>query len=305
MLGATTVRPVDHLAEDELTIFLFHGVVTAHRHHVRNYTRKHVDAASFRATLRDLADAGNAVTMDDVVQAHRAGRPLPPRAYAITFDDGFRNNLTVAAPILREMRTPATFYVTTSFVAEDRMSWIDRIENAVEATPVVDIALPPPLGRRRAATPTEKQALLSDIRIHVKGTASVDPDAYADDAVCLLGRPITKDPELDAKLTWADVRALADDPLFIVGGHTHTHRIMTHLDPDALDEEIETSLGLLRAHTGREVRHYSYPEGQPDCYSADVIARLKARGIVCSPTAIPGRNPRGTDPFELRRIPVV
>ena len=57
---------------------------------------------------------------------------MPRNAYAITFDDGFENNYSLAAPILDDFNLPATFYFSTDFIENNSMSWIDKIEYCVE-----------------------------------------------------------------------------------------------------------------------------------------------------------------------------
>jgi peptidoglycan/xylan/chitin deacetylase (PgdA/CDA1 family) len=113
------------------------------------------------------------------------------------------------------------------------------------------------------------------------------------------------DPGLDQKLTWDQIRRVDAHPRFTVGGHSHTHRVLEFLDDVSLESEVATSLDLLQRHLGRPVRHYSYPEGLEHCYSARVIRVLRAHGVVCAPSAIPGLNRPGSDLFHLRRIPVV
>src|SRR4051812_24418595 len=120
------------LSPDNTAIFLFHGVVKKHVHPIRNYTYKHIDASRFTEILKDLSAHGKAVSMPEIVAAHRSGRSLPAGAFSITFDDGFENNYSVAAPILEDMKIPAMFYVTTGFVEVNACSWIDMIEYAVE-----------------------------------------------------------------------------------------------------------------------------------------------------------------------------
>ena len=105
-------------------------------------------------------------------------------------------------------------------------------------------------------------------------------------------------------MTWAQVRALADDPLFSIGGHSHTHAILPFLSPRALESEIATSLKLLRMHLPERVEHYSYPEGLAHCYSDRVIDVLRAQGVRCCPTAEPGVNAPGADLFRLKRVMV-
>ncbi len=106
-------------------------------------------------------------------------------------------------------------------------------------------------------------------------------------------------------MTWRELAEFAALPGMSVGGHSHTHRIMSFLDRTELEHEVDLSLNLLNQHAGIETSHYSYPEGLAHCYSDEVIEVLKSRGIDCCPTAIDGMNPASSDTFHLRRIPVV
>jgi peptidoglycan/xylan/chitin deacetylase (PgdA/CDA1 family) len=289
------------VARDALTIHLLHGVVEHARRPVRNYTGKHLGAARFRAFCEELLRAGGTpLDVEQAVAALRGGAELPRDAFLLSFDDGFRNNLTVAAPILRELGIGAVFYVTTRFVDENTGSWIDLIEDAVARTDVPRLRLP--WGERELG---DRIALLDEIRSVVKGDAGLDPYAVAEGVMAEAGTgAFQPDPELDAKLTWDEVRQLDGIGGFTVGGHSHTHRILSHLAADELASELDRSLELLSSALGRAIRHYSYPEGLAHCYSDAVIEALRARGVVCCPTAEPGVNRPGADLFRLRRIEV-
>lgn len=294
------------LEAGRVAIFLFHGVIREKRHVIRNYTQKHLLLDRFVAVLRELRDAGGVpVSMDEIVAARRSGRSLPSRAFAITFDDGFENNLSVAAPVLVEHGIPATFYVTTRFVAENGSSWIDLCEAAVDArSSFVLQAFSPELDGAYARR-DEKISLLERIRRLVKNDRSIDPYAFAARFREALGAgALEPDPDLDRKMTWAELRTLAAERSFTVGGHGHTHRILEFLDDAELEDEVVLSLAKLRGHLGTRVEHYSYPEGLAHCYSPRVIAVLERHGIVCSPTAEHGTNGSGEDLFHLKRIMV-
>jgi peptidoglycan/xylan/chitin deacetylase (PgdA/CDA1 family) len=292
------------LQDGRLAIYLFHGVTRPHGCRVRNYTRKHLDADEFADVIRRLKAHGNAVSMEQVRRHYEQGEPLPDRAFAITFDDGFQNNLTVAAPLLSEERVPAMFYVTTGFVESNRMGWIDRIEFAVETRSKGALRLP--WGERAFDGDDARRQLLSEIRVKVKGDRNMDADALASDIQQQLGLQVTfeSDHPLDRKLTWKEVQQLASDPMFMVSGHSHTHRILEYLDDGELAGELDTSLRLLREKGGIVSDHYSYPEGLSFCYSDRVIAALRARGIRCCPSAEDGLNGPGMDLFRLKRIMV-
>jgi peptidoglycan/xylan/chitin deacetylase (PgdA/CDA1 family) len=296
------MSPADRLREDRFVIFLFHGVIECQTHAVRNYTRKHLEAETFAAILRTLlAAGGKPVSMDAIAER----QSLPPKAFAVTFDDGFLNNLTVAAPILADLGIPATFYVTTDFIASNRMSWIDRIEYVLEPAPPGALSLPWAV-RAPFDDDATKRLLLSEIRQRVKSDRRIEPDRLASD----IQRQLTgaeawssADP-LDQKMSWAEVAELAAIPGMSVGGHSHTHAILSFLSPEALAAELDTSLTLLRERAGIGPRHYSYPEGLAHCHSPAVIAALQARGVVICPTAEDGDNDHATDLFRLKRIMV-
>ena len=61
---------------------------------MRNYTRKHILLTEFEALLKELCAAGRPVSLPRVLRAAEEGETLPPKAFAITFDDGFANNAT-------------------------------------------------------------------------------------------------------------------------------------------------------------------------------------------------------------------
>lgn len=295
-----------HLTPDGLAIFLFHGVIEQQVSRLRNYTRKHLPKDDFAGVLRQLTASGTAISMDEVVDCHRTGRAYPPRAFCITFDDGFENNLSVAAPILDDFHLPATFYITTGFIEHNWMSWIDRIEWAVEAVPTATLSLPWRAEPLTVCDDDAKRSLLDEIRREVKSRGTIDPDELASQLQRQSGLAEIRalDGPLDAKLDWDGVTRLAGHPSFIVGGHSHRHRILSHLGDGALRREIEDSLRLLRDKAGLTVSHYSYPEGMSHCYDERVIGLLRQHGIVCSPSAEPGVNAPGADLFHLKRISV-
>lgn len=301
-----TEHLTSRLGGDSVAIFLFHGVVRKSDYRVRNYTRKHLEAAEFQAIVAALAGAGTPLSMEDVLEHCRTATPFPPRAFAVTFDDGFENNVSVAAPILADHRVPATVYVTSGFVEHNGMSWIDRIEYCLERRPAGRLRLPWAPEPRSWSDRESAIAVLDDIRRHVKSDPRLVPDEVVATVFeqCGMEPVAASDDPLDLKMSWEQARALAATDGFIVGGHSHTHAVLSFLSPDALELELEASFGLMSDRAGLDCRHYSYPEGLAHCYSDGVIAALKARGVACCPTAEDGVNRPDADPFRLKRIMV-
>ncbi len=296
----------ERLQDDTLVIFLFHGVVADNKYKIRNYTRKHLDKNYFASVIRGLKKKGYSLSMEDVRLYVQNGEPFPPRSFAITFDDGFENNFSVAAPILAEMGVKATFYITTGFVGDNGMSWTDRIEYCLESVTSGVLSFPWSSTKQSFNSTDGKIKLLDEIRLNVKQDHTIDVQKFADDIFRQCGRDQVRnssDP-LDQKMSWAQVKQLDEDPGFVVGGHTHTHPIMSFLGPEELEREISLCLRLLKEKAGVAPLHYSYPEGLSYCYSEEVIAALKEHGVVCCPTAIDGVNTISDGLFHLKRVMV-
>jgi peptidoglycan/xylan/chitin deacetylase (PgdA/CDA1 family) len=292
------------LGDGHIAIFLFHGVTLPVHCAVRNYTRKHVERDYFVSVIRRLKQVGTPISMEQVRRHYEVGEPLPPGPFGVTFDDGFQNNLTLAAPVLVDEKVPATFYVTTSFVENNYMSWIDRIEYAIEHRSKGKVRFP--WGERQFKGDKQRRVLLSEIRHEVKNDLGIDSDSLATDIQQQLGVAVTYSSAhpLDRKLSWDEVTRLAKEPLFTVAGHGHTHRILESLEDEELGFELDTSLHLLEKKAGIRSVHYSYPEGLLHCYSDRVIRALKLRGIRCCPSAEDGINNSEADLFHLKRIMV-
>jgi len=281
------------LRENTFSIFLFHGVIEDINTGIRNYTRKHLPAEEFEILIKRLKVKGNPISMDDVIWHNENGKKLPPYSYAITFDDGFENNYSVAAPILEKYSTSATFYVSTNLVDKNLMTWIDQIEYCFENMNSASVQLPWHENYFQLNSEKSKINCLEDIRTQVKK----DPYLYEPEKVvtmifdqCSVNMVSSNDHPLDQKINWDQVGELQLHELFTVGGHSHNHVSLGLLDRSAMKNEIETSINLLKNKAGICSPHYSYPEGQMNDFNENVIAELMKNNIRCCPTAIDGPN---------------
>ncbi len=296
-----------YLKNDTLSIFLFHGVIPdTKQYKVRNYNKKHIHESYFRDILKSLLRFGTAISIEDIANNHTKSAATNP--FIISFDDGFKNNKTIAAPILEELGIPAVFYVTTGFVEYNGMSWIDKIEWLFENIE----------GEHRIAVQENEKVIINMdsaskisalelIRKHVKQSKQLDVNSYVSDLFSQLGKDVVPSSldVLDEKMNWKDVIDLNSSDLFTIGGHTHSHAIMSYLSDKDLVREVDMSLSLIQKHLGATPEHYSYPEGQREHYNQHVISLLKSRGITCCPSAVAGVNTYPLDVFNLNRVMVI
>jgi peptidoglycan/xylan/chitin deacetylase (PgdA/CDA1 family) len=298
---------VSLLKEDTFVIYLFHGVVEKSDYEVRNYTRKHLKKDEFCALIKSLKSRGYVLTMDEIVDNHRRNKKCPKYSYAITFDDGFENNFSVAAPILFDLNIPAIFYVSTELIQKNSMTWTDKVEYCIEQIDSgslhIDWLTKPVVFNSKSS----KIEFIEMLRNTVKANADIDTEELVVNIYnqCDLDPIIQSEDPLDKKMSWKQVQTLHEETRFTVGGHSHRHVNMAFLGEDELNYEVSKSIYLMKEKAGINTCHYAYPEGLEHCFSDKVIETLRKYGVVCCPTAIEGVNNNITDLFYLRRFFVV
>ena len=114
-------------ARARLTVLIFHRV---HPGQDAMFPGE-MHAATFRERMGWVREWFNVLPLDEAVAALARGT-LPARALAITFDDGYADNFTVALPILQQLGLPATFFIATGFLDGGRM-WNDTVIEAMRA----------------------------------------------------------------------------------------------------------------------------------------------------------------------------
>ena len=295
-----------YLKKKSFPIFLFHGVTqNKKKYKIRNYNKKHISKDYFYKICLALSKAGNVISMSEVYEIISKKKKLKPYSYAITFDDGFLNNLTVAAPILHKLNLSATFYVTTNFIENNFMSWVDRIERELENTSISQLSVP--WGTFKTTTIKDKLFFLKNLRKILKSNCNYDPDKIADDIIFQLGKKIKLSglSELDKKMNWNDLKFLNSKKNFTIAPHSHNHKILSFCSNENLKIEISESIKLLKNKLNSKNFHFAYPDGQKNHYNSKVISVLKKNGVKCCPTAIDGLNNPNSNPFHLKRIMVI
>ena len=301
------IRQFKKSPNNSFSIYLFHGVIKKgnKKSSVANYNNKHIDIKKFSAFIKEISKIGNAISMNDICEISIGKKKIKRRSFAITFDDGFENNFSVAAPILVNFKIPFTIYITTNFVNKNAMSWIDKVDHAVDKTKKKKIHIPELKQTFEIKSKVSKIYCLNEIRKYLKQNKNIDP--YKFSSIFCKKLKITKFPINDAiykKLNWKKLKKISKNKLCLIGGHSHTHRILNYLNKKDLDNEIKLSLDLLEKNLNYRPIHYSYPEGFKESFSKKVINKLKKNNIKCCPTAIEGINFAYTNPFFLKRIPI-
>ncbi|MGD2175810.1 MAG: polysaccharide deacetylase family protein, partial [Candidatus Brocadiaceae bacterium] len=228
---------------------------------------------------------------------------LPPNPVVITFDDGYRDNRTVALPLLREAGVTADFFVCPGNVEQRRPFWWDRLAFCVRTSPRSSAALDYPrrmeldLGSAEAKEQSRRRLL----RV-VKRTPGLDVEKLLELLQEATGvAPDEAEAAEELVMSWDDVRALREAGMGI-GSHTWTHPVLTMVDGEEATDQLTRSRAALEERLGEPVRTLSYPVGS---FSEQTRERALAAGYELAYSYGGGvsRLP-GADLLSLRRLAV-
>ncbi|GJE59357.1 polysaccharide deacetylase family protein [Methylobacterium trifolii] len=238
-------------------------------------------------TLRELDARGfEVIGLDAVPERLAAPGDRPPFA-VLTFDDGYRDNLEHAAPVLRRHGAPWTLFVTGDFADQHGRLWWIELERAVARLDRVRIPVGTGSLDLPARSPQEKilafEAVYRDLR---GGTEDRLLDGIA--ALCREAGFEPGQVAADLCLSWDELRALARDPMLTIGAHTCSHPMLAKHDAATASREIGQGRARIEAELGRPVRHLSYPVGDPTSAGPREFALGRELGFSTAVTTRPG-----------------
>lgn len=276
-----------------LSILIFHRVLPA----PDPLFPGEVDITRFDELMRWVRDWFNVLPLSEAVD--RLGRgALPPRAAAITFDDGYADNLLHAVPILRRYGLQASFFIATGFLNGGRM-WNDTIIESVRGTScsVLDARFlgldELPLG-----TVEERRAALGKLIPTIKHK----PGAQRTDAVAQLAEVCGVALPDDLMLSSDQVRTMRDQGMSI-GAHTVAHPILATLDETTATREMADSRDFLQGLLGERIGLFAYPNGKLGAdYRVEHVRIARKLGFDAAVSTNPGACARASDPYQLPRF---
>ena len=254
----------------------------------------------FDKQLSLLKQRCNVVSLAQAVAWMQSKGSLPGRAVVLTFDDGYLDNLEVAAPLLRWHRLPATVFVATGYVDRQEPQWADELHCmlAYRQSQKVQLSAVPQAfdlsteqGERAAAgiwagmllsgNAEFRRKLLNELK------AGLEPNRTV--------------PRLT--LSWEHLRTLHRIyPEIELGLHSHDHLDLAALPLEAAVAEIQHSQSRFEAEMGFKARSMSFPYGRS---TPALAARLPELGIDAAFTTQPTqRTLIGHNPWSMSRYEV-
>jgi len=280
-----------------------------------DYWNLAVSPAHFAEHLHIIAKTRQPFALKDFSSKLVAGT-LPLNAIAVTFDDGYLDNLTSAKPLLEQAGVPATVFIATGYTGAERFWWDEleklfffgnrtqgfefwvqnhpiRIDFGDESPARQDGTTPHRLLRKRSASLLETWEVLRRLERDQRDLAMgklrsiVGKLNYFAD----FGRPMNRD----------EVRTLVAGGLVTIGAHTVSHPVLDELPPTTCRREITNSKVACEHLSSISVDLFAYPFGR---FNAKVCEAVKAAGFSSACSTQHGPSNAASDVFALPRIHV-
>jgi peptidoglycan/xylan/chitin deacetylase (PgdA/CDA1 family) len=288
-----------YLTRHHLRILCYHGFSVGDE--FRSLPAMFMRAETFERRMATLDRLGfPVIALDEAVDRLKANQ-IRNAETVITLDDGWASNLSIAHPILKAHKFPATIYVTTEHLAAGSevfnvILWYLFRTSARGSVQFVGIH--PEIDGTYSVKPDPVPAVDTIIHAATRHLSLGERQASLRKIATAFGVDIATVLKGDRfrLLTADEMRDLARDGVAIEL-HTHTHHLPTE-SFEAMSAEVSRNRSAVEAITGKHARHFCYPSGE---YTASHPEWLSAIGIKSATTCDPGLNDSATSCLLLRR----
>jgi peptidoglycan/xylan/chitin deacetylase (PgdA/CDA1 family) len=301
MFRAKLLALLKEMRRDILVVFGYHRI----RAHLDSAQTPFADdvygqtAEEFDDHVAWLKENVHVLSEEELIACTESGMRPGRLGVALTFDDGYADNYTLAYPILKKHGVPAIFFIPSKLIEERMLGWWDLIAWILKRTDKPSIVWE----GRTFHLPSERD----DAIRHFHRMMQLEPQSSTQDLIARLGElcgveppdPAVRHKEL---MTWEQLREVARDGIAI-GSHTHSHRVLATLDERAQREELEQSKAMLEEKLGQPVRTIAYPVGGYRHFTEQTRRMARETGYKLGFSFCTGINRWGDiSPYDVKRL---
>ena len=260
-----------------------------------------VSVSDFNYQLNRLRQIGDFIGPDDLFRIPVGHRPR----FMVTFDDGYYNNFKLAGPILQKQRVPAIFFISTQHMLDQQPFWPDIITTPIQALQLESLDLRQfdfDIFKFQPVSSPRRWDDIQKLLVALKDLGNADHPTVA----AILRHLQSKYGETLAmhlprfrSINTDELQLMAADPLFYFGSHSHAHEILTYLDDETVETNLQTSRRILHELTGQQIKHLAFPNGN---YDTRIIGHAEKAGYTHAYTVKNGIVESTTPVMSLPRL---
>ena len=249
-------------------------------HDVANGASKSIEGESFpvelfKAQIRYLKKYYEIISIDEFYKRF-LNQSFTNKEVVITFDDGYKNNLLVAAPILKKNNIPFTVFLSANNVENQRRFYISIPRLVIIGASLKTIDIPLLNYHKECRTNRDRERCANEIEYKIKYLSHNNAVAVSEHLISMVGK--VKFKQLCNKyqngrlLNWEEVKTLVNDYQCTIGSHSMDHCIChSTQDKNLVKQQIEESKQLIKNRTGLNCDYFAYPNGDYNDYSNQIV----------------------------------
>jgi len=224
---------------NSLKVVLYHSVSDEDNFLISNLGNTiNIDKLNFENHLKFYKNNFNVISFRDII----SGKEIKKNSLIITFDDGFKDNFTYAYPLLKKYNLPATICVTSSFLDNNNMFWLSKIQL---------------LKTRNLYNLFQKKYPVIDI----KKNNHLEVDSFINSIFKENNVNLSKLCNTHQLYLNSDDILSMDSKLITICSHSHSHFKTNNLNEKDREFEIKESIRILSKFSKHYLPVYSFPFG--------------------------------------------
>ncbi len=266
-----------------------------------------ISVDNFNSHIQYLSGKYNILSMDQLYDQIQNRKLLDRRNIIITFDDGYKINTNYAMDILDQYKAPCTFYMNTYNLNDDKIFWWDELQLIFSDKNI----LPPQLSIDVCNTEIifnldNKENIIFAVKtLHslLKGQRSEIRKNILLSITDQIMRDLNHSSEL-LSVNELDILKTANNKLFTIGGHTHSHNSLSLLNYSSQNDEIKINKEILEKIIKTNLNHFSLPFGGKNDFNDKTIKIIQELGYKTTVTTHKSPFRLNDNIFEIPRFSI-
>ncbi len=297
-------RLINH---SKILILVYHGLTSKRR---RFQPWIHLPVNQFEEQIKFLKKYYHILRLSDIIDAVKSNRQLPANSAAITFDDGYHNNFSLAFPLLKKYNIPATIFLTSGYIGTKKLLPMDQIFLIIKETesncayyiPEIDfgpITFNSIEERQISFQKTAEILKKFEIEKQLEYISKMGQELKCE--FDFMSQEVFDDFSI---LGWDEIEEMYKSNLIEFGAHSDTHNILTRISNTVAFKEITKSQKTIEEKLKCRVNLFAFPNGNKGDFSLDHINFLKNNGFDGAVTTIPILNKTNDSVYSLGRMSI-
>lgn len=277
-------------------IIWYHGICDEDFDLLKNYDERHIPKSLFTKQLEYLKAHGfTFVSMTDLKNAI-TNKTKIDKFVVLTFDDGFKNVVENAYPIMKQYGAKGCFYLVSDLIGTNELLWTDYVETVIRNHGDFQFVFKGEIIDYKMDHKGSYEHAMKDIKAKLR---TLPDDQRLEHMRQFRSRRIKDVPKEFEMATWGQINEL-DPNIMEIGSHTRKHPNCNNLTSDEeLEDEIYNSKTYIENIIGHEVEHFCFPAGS---FNEKVISKVQKYGYTSALTTENGFTDKHSNLYRLKRI---